>query len=203
MAQRVAESYLVISLSDRVLSVVTGGDTLASIAIGVAAERTLTYGGQTWRFRTPRGARRIARRVVDPVWVPPDWHYAETAWHYGLRLTWLRDGATPLSNGAQLLMREHVAGLLFPDGEFAELPIDEHIVFDGKLFIPPMGSLNRQVAGHLGRYALDLGQGYMIHGTTDAASIGKASTHGCIRVADDDMRWLYENVSVGTRVLIR
>jgi lipoprotein-anchoring transpeptidase ErfK/SrfK len=76
-------------------------------------------------------------------------------------------------------------------------------VFDGRLFIPPIGTRNRRLDGDLGRFALDLGQGYMIHGTMDEGSIGEASTHGCIRVGDDDMAWLFEVIPVGTRVLIR
>ena len=27
-------------------------------------------------------------------------------------------------------------------------------------------------------------------------------THGCVRLADDDIEWLYENVPVGTKVYI-
>lgn len=34
--------------------------------------------------------------------------------------------------------------------------------------------------------------------------IGKApSSHGCIRMRNDDARWLYHNVSIGTRVIVQ
>jgi lipoprotein-anchoring transpeptidase ErfK/SrfK len=108
-----------------------------------------------------------------------------------------------LRSGARLEIRNNSVGIVHPESVFAELPVDEHIVFEGRLFIPPLGTLNRRVEGNLGSYALDLGGGYLIHGTTNQASIGEASTHGCIRVRDDDLQWLFENVPLGTRILVR
>ena len=42
----------------------------------------------------------------------------------------------------------------------------------------------------------------MLHGTPDQNSIGLAATHGCVRLRDEDIEWLYENVPVGTKVYI-
>jgi len=56
--------------------------------------------------------------------------------------------------------------------------------------------------GELGHYRLALGDGYMLHGTPYKASIGSSVTHGCIRLHDEDIEWLYENVPVGTRVYL-
>ena len=70
------------------------------------------------------------------------------------------------------------------------------------MYIPPFVTQNRKVEGELGRYALDLGDGYLIHGTADPKSIGRAVTHGCIRLGDDDIEWLYRNVPRGTTVHI-
>mgnify|MGYP000044192438 CR=1 FL=1 len=44
---------------------------------------------------------------------------------------------------------------------------------------------------------------YGIHGTTRAGSIGRAASHGCIRMFNKDIRELYEMVPVGTQVIIR
>jgi lipoprotein-anchoring transpeptidase ErfK/SrfK len=93
--------------------------------------------------------------------------------------------------------------VLFPDNRLGELPLDEHIVFDGVLYIPPYGTRNRTVTKELGEFALDLGGGYLIHGTPDEESIGQQSTHGCIRMYAVDLAWLYEHVPVGTPVSIR
>ena len=89
------------------------------------------------------------------------------------------------------------------DTTFLPLPVSEHIIFDRTLFIPPFGTLNRQLRGELGAYALDLGDGYMMHGTADPSSIGSDRTHGCIRLADADLLWLFTYVPVGVPVIIR
>jgi len=194
---------LVVSTADRLLSLVDGSDTLFQTPVAVGTGHRLAHGSREWRFRTPRGERRVLRKITDPVWVPPDWHYAEAASDHGLRLDVLPPGGSGISQRRRLEIRDGVVGIRWPDGAFRPLPTDEHIVFDGRLFIPPIGTRNRRLEGDLGRFALDLGQGYMIHGTMDEASIGRASTHGCIRVGDDDMAWLFEVVLVGTVVVIR
>lgn len=68
--------------------------------------------------------------------------------------------------------------------------------------IPPPDSPKRLVKGHLGKYALTLGDGIMIHGTDDADSIGRYVSHGCIRVPNDMLETLWKNVPVGTPVVI-
>ncbi|WP_040208725.1 L,D-transpeptidase family protein [Neobacillus jeddahensis] len=45
-------------------------------------------------------------------------------------------------------------------------------------------------------------QGYGIHGTNDPSSIGKAVSHGCIRMYNRDVLQLAERVPNGTRVII-
>ncbi|MGA2808168.1 MAG: L,D-transpeptidase [Terracidiphilus sp.] len=42
--------------------------------------------------------------------------------------------------------------------------------------------------------------GYGIHGTNEPASIGKAASHGCIRMAKPDLEEFFELVAVGDRV---
>jgi lipoprotein-anchoring transpeptidase ErfK/SrfK len=46
-------------------------------------------------------------------------------------------------------------------------------------------------------------QGYGIHGTNDPSSIGKAVSHGCVRMHNRDVLQLAEKVPNGTRVIIR
>jgi lipoprotein-anchoring transpeptidase ErfK/SrfK len=43
-------------------------------------------------------------------------------------------------------------------------------------------------------------QGYGIHGTNEPKSIGKAASHGCIRMAQADLEEFYELVAVGDTV---
>ena len=204
LADGAQEFRVVVSLFERQIWVIDGTDTLLNAPAAVASGLTLDYQERSWTFRTPRGRRRVIRRVINPVWTPPDWHYAEVALDHGLKLAHLPSGSeVRLRSGARLTVRSRLV-LIIPAGStrFQALPVDEHIVFDSKLFIPPRGTLNRRISGELGRYAIDLGDGYLIHGTPHASSIGRAITHGCIRLADDDIEWLYENVREGTPVYV-
>ncbi len=54
----------------------------------------------------------------------------------------------------------------------------------------------------MGSYALDFGDGYYIHGTLYRRLLGENITHGCVRVADDDLAPIFEKAKVGTLVLI-
>jgi hypothetical protein len=45
-------------------------------------------------------------------------------------------------------------------------------------------------------------KGYGIHGTNVPKSIGKAASHGCIRMARPDIEELFSNTRVGDTVLI-
>lgn len=68
--------------------------------------------------------------------------------------------------------------------------------------IPPANAPDRYVRGKLGKYALSLGDGIMIHGTDDPKSIGRRVSHGCIRLPDGMMELLYREARIGTEVYI-
>lgn len=44
---------------------------------------------------------------------------------------------------------------------------------------------------------------YRIHGTNDAASVGGFETSGCFRMTNADVLEFYENVQIGTKVVVR
>lgn len=202
VANKASGFRLVVSLQDRHLWAIIGRDTVLSAPVAVAKGTKLDFGKQEWKFDTPRGVRTVLGKEADPIWQPPEWLYAETALEYGLKLGHIVPGhPIKLSDGRKLSMKNNVAGVI-EAGEFAELPTDEHIVFDNTLFVPPMGSKNRKVEGELGKYRLLLGDGYLLHGTPYKESIGLAATHGCVRMRDEDIEWLYEHVPVGTKVYI-
>lgn len=54
----------------------------------------------------------------------------------------------------------------------------------------------------LGAYGLYLGDGYIIHGTLFQTLLGLRITHGCIRLGDEDLEYVYHHVPVGARVLL-
>lgn len=202
-AARSRDLRVVVSIADRRLWALVGDDTLMSAPVAVGTEGTLAFEGRSWQFSTPRGVHRVVAKDTAPVWTPPDWHYVEVANRNGLQLRALRPGrAVPLEDGTRLVARGSEVGVLYPDSVFAALPTDEEIVFGDTLFVPPIGTVNRRIAGELGRFRLDLGGGYLLHGTPDEATIGAAVTHGCVRLRDEDVEWLYDHVPVGTRVYI-
>ena len=45
-------------------------------------------------------------------------------------------------------------------------------------------------------------KGYGIHGTNEPRSIGKAASHGCIRMRKDDLEELFDTVETGDQVEI-
>lgn len=195
--------HVAVSLEDRKVWVVVGQDTVLEAPVAIGTGQTLVFGEKSWTFDTPRGIRTIRGKDADPNWVPPDWHYAETAQEYGLKLGRLSlTTPTRISGGRKLMFRDGEAGVFHPDSGFAYLPLDEEIVFDSTLFIPPIGSKNRRVQGELGKYKLDTGGGVLLHGTPHQNSIGKAATHGCMRLRDEDIEWMYQFVPVGTKVYI-
>lgn len=195
---------VLVSLRERRVWVMRGGDTLRSAKAAVASGMTINFAGRSWTFRTPRGKHTVLRKTIDPVWTPPDWLYAETAMEHNLQLAHLKaDKPVSVDDDHFLVIRNNKAGLLDKKTRrFSPLPTDEHIVFNDTLYIPPTRTENRRVHGELGSFALDLGDGYLIHGTPDPKSIGKAVTHGCIRLGDMDINWLYVYVPTGTPVYI-
>lgn len=68
--------------------------------------------------------------------------------------------------------------------------------------IPPPGSPERYEYGVLGRYALAIGNGYLIHGTLYQRLLGMPVTHGCVRLGDDDLEAVYRTLPVGAPVFI-
>lgn len=53
----------------------------------------------------------------------------------------------------------------------------------------------------LGAYALYFGwPSYRIHGTNHEKAIGRRASSGCVRMYKDEIKWMYENVPVGTKV---
>lgn len=173
--------YLVVSIAERKVAYLKGNDTLFSAPVAVGSGKTLVLGGKTKRFQTPRGKMSITHKELDPVWVPPTWHYVEVARKRGLRLV-------DMSNAHP--------------GALAGFPEGREPIRGGTLYIPPWGSPQRKHKGVLGVAKLEMYDGYYFHGTDNEASVGTAASHGCIRMRRDDILWMYQNVPVGTLVYI-
>lgn len=67
---------------------------------------------------------------------------------------------------------------------------------------PPTDPNERFDANSLGDYGLYMGDGYIIHGTLFKTLLGRRVTHGCIRLGDEDLEFLYRNAPIGSRVYL-
>jgi lipoprotein-anchoring transpeptidase ErfK/SrfK len=87
-------------------------------------------------------------------------------------------------------------------------PTDNMIRTEPELYSQFAGGLTGGMHNPLGSRALYLYQGsrdtyYRIHGTMDPSSIGKATSAGCIRLFNQDIIDLFEQVPNGTQVTVR
>lgn len=79
---------------------------------------------------------------------------------------------------------------------------------DPDLYGPLAGGLQGGLDNPLGARALYLYRGgkdtrYRIHGTMDPASIGRATSAGCIRLFNQDVMDLFDEMEIGARVKVR
>jgi lipoprotein-anchoring transpeptidase ErfK/SrfK len=154
---------------------------------------TLVSGGQTMVFRTPIGRFRIQSKEENPMWVPPDWHFIEQARENGL-------GVVHLQRGERLGDLSVSGNDVVSNG--SPLPQGELIVRGGAIVIPPVGTHQRQFPDVLGTHRLNLGDGYALHGTQAVSQLGRSVSHGCVRLANEDIARLYEMANVGDEVVI-
>ncbi len=68
--------------------------------------------------------------------------------------------------------------------------------------IPPKDHYSRYEYGVLGDYAMSIGDGYLIHGTIYKRFLGMPVTHGCVRLADEDLKAIFNTLNIGSKVYI-
>lgn len=68
--------------------------------------------------------------------------------------------------------------------------------------VPPTGAPERFERGVLGKYALSLGDGYLVHGTPYQRLLGMPVTHGCVRLGDEDLEVVYRSLGIGSPVIL-
>lgn len=196
---------ILVSTEDRWLWYVSGTDTLMSVPVAVGMGKDFTFQGKRWHFATPRGRRKVLLKRPNPIWTVPEWHYYERSAQEGLKLVKMVPGRRyTLSDGTYLIVRGTQVGRVNQFGNFWAIDPGIEIIFDKTLFVPPVNSAQRRVPNALGPYKLDMGDGYLIHGTHiyNEDSIGEAVSHGCVRLRNEDVTKLYAMVPVGTPVYI-
>lgn len=194
---------VIVSLQERRLWVVIDEDTLLSAPAAVASGQTLSYQGYTKTFDMPRGVRVVRAKDADPIWTPPKWLYFEAAEELGLKVRDIPMQGLTMPDGRRLYVNEeNEIGVITDNGPERFIDKNLHLIFGDVLYVPPVGTENRKVNGTLGKYKLDLGDGFLFHGTPLKNSIGLAATHGCVRLRDEDIEWMYENIPIGTKVYV-
>ena len=213
---------IVVSTAENKLYVRRAGRTIFEAVCSTGKGTTLTDPtGRSMVFNTPTGKFRIVKKEENPLWVPPDWHFVEEARKKGKRLVRLEpgeqiDAATGAPAGGSegvysyagssrsqvLTVRHNTVVEIGPDGTERELPPGEIIEVGGAIVMPPHGTPQRKFDKVLGKYRLNLGGGYGIHGTMYPDQLGRSVTHGCVRLGDADIEQLFAMANVGDQVLI-
>jgi hypothetical protein len=194
---------IIVSRDALQLWLMRGDSVVFTGRVAVGRDTIFRYGSREWDFNTPTGTMRVRGKEESPLWVPPDWHYLEKAVERELEPVYLRRGQrVNLSDGTAIVLRGLEVGRLNQYGNWHAFTPGGEIIFDGKIFIPPIGSPQRRIPDVLGTHRLILGDGYLIHGTMEEDSIGEWASHGCIRMRNDEIERLYGMVSVGTPVVV-
>jgi lipoprotein-anchoring transpeptidase ErfK/SrfK len=197
------ELRIVVSREKRWLWLVRGDSTLFTAPVAVGRDTIFRYGDRSWDFNTPTGRLEVLDKEESPEWVPPDWHYLEIAVERGLEPVRLgRNQRVALSDDTWILVRDGEVGRVNRFGYWRAFTPGSVIVFDDKIFIPPIPSPQRRIPEILGTHRLILGDGYLIHGTPKVESIGEYASHGCVRMFNHDIEALYGMVERGVPVYI-
>jgi lipoprotein-anchoring transpeptidase ErfK/SrfK len=213
---------IIVSTAENKLYVRENGQTVYEALCSTGKGTTLAVDGKTLVFDTPIGKLRIKSKEENPKWVPPDWHYIEQARKNGMRVVRLGSSAIDADTGQPATKRDEgvwswlgggggssrtlrVKGNTVVEddgGSERELPPGQMIVAGDTIVIPPVGTPQRQFDKVLGRYRLNLGDGYAIHGTQETEKLGQSVSHGCVRLGDADIEHLYQISQVGDQVII-
>jgi hypothetical protein len=205
---RADQPYIVVSTGEHELWYKKGEEVLFHTQVATGSGKTLVReggGDSVWKFETPRGRLSVISKEEDPVWAPPDWHYVEQARKRGAGLVRLERGQSlTSSDGSVVTVSGNEVVKRSADGSQTTLSATDgrEILVDGKLVVPPLGTTQRRYEGVLGTRRLNLGNGYALHGTNQPDSIGRAVSHGCVRLRNADIEKLYDMVTVGTPVYI-
>jgi hypothetical protein len=197
------EARIVVSRDARWLWLMEGDSAVFSAPVAVGRDTIFRYGQREWDFNTPTGRMTVLGKEKTPEWVPPDWHYLEKAVERGLEPVYLRDGQrVALTDSTVIEVRRGEVGRINSYGNWRAFTPGGEIIFDGKIFIPPIGSPQRRIPEVLGTHRLILGDGYLIHGTPEEDSIGEWASHGCVRMLNRDVARLYDLVDTRTPVYV-
>src|SRR4051794_10585033 len=218
---------IIVSTTENRLYVRSNGQVIFQAVCSTGKGTTLAVDGKTIIFDTPIGKLHIVSKEENPLWVPPDWHYVEEARKNGMRVVHLnpgqsidaRTGQPPASAPSRgvwswfggssntvtnpvLKVRGDTVVEVEPDGSERELEAGKTIVAGDAVVIPPVNTKQRHYDKVLGKFRLEMGNGYGIHGTDEPDKLGQSVSHGCVRLGDADIEKLYQIANRGDTVII-
>ncbi len=217
---------ILVSTAENKLYVRRNGQTVFEAVCSTGKGTTLAVDGQTIVFDTPIGKLHIISKDENPQWVPPDWHYVEEARRNGMTVVRLNPGQSidsrtgqPTSNkpgegvwswlgGKQNAPANPVLRVKgdtiveVSGGVERELPPGKTIVAGNTIVVPPVATKQRHYDKVLGKFRLEMGNGYGIHGTDEPDKLGQSVSHGCVRLGDADIEKLYQIANAGDTVII-
>ncbi len=220
---RATGQTIIVSTTENRLYVRKDNATVFKAVCSTGRLEPLVDGSRIKIFRTPIGKFRVRSKDINPVWVPPDWHFVEEALKRKLKLVrlergqaldadtgkparmvgggvWAWVGASSGSRRVLTVKNETVVEI--HDGVERELPPGKFIRAGETLVVPPVGTPQRKQDKVLGAFRLNLGDGYALHGTQALDQLGRSVSHGCVRLGDADIAALYRMASVGDEVII-
>ncbi|HEY0304369.1 MAG TPA: L,D-transpeptidase, partial [Longimicrobiales bacterium] len=149
---------VLVSTGTRSLWVMQDSQAVFAAPIAVGRSKRLIWDGKEYDFTTPIGKRKVLAKGTMPIWIPPDWHYFEIASERGLIPVQLKKGSKiRLSDSTRIEVRGTEVGRVNQFGNFWPFTPGKEIIFDGKVFIPPMNSSQRRVPEVLGTHKLEMG----------------------------------------------
>lgn len=217
---------ILVSTAENKLYVRRNGQTVFEAICSTGKGTTLAVDGKTIVFDTPIGKLRIISKDANPQWVPPDWHYVEEARKNGMRVVRLNPGQTLDSRTGQPVTSTPDPGVWswlsgksstpsnpvlkvrgdtiveVNNGVERELEPGKTIVAGDAIVVPPVNTKQRHYDKVLGKFRLEMGNGYGIHGTDEPDKLGQSVSHGCVRLGDADIEKLYGIANVGDSVII-
>ena len=213
---------IIISTEENKVWLKQNGQTTFEATCSTGKGTTLAVDGKTLVFDTPIGKLHVLSKDENPLWVPPDWHYVEAARKNGMRVVHLNPGSAidartgqPASSQSEGVWswfgRSGSSDVLRVKGDTVvedvngterELPPGSMIIAGDAIVVPPINTKQRHFDKVLGKYRLELGDGYGIHGTDEPDKLGQSVSHGCVRLGDDDIARLYAMAKVGDTVII-
>ncbi|MFO7627558.1 MAG: L,D-transpeptidase [Candidatus Fermentibacteraceae bacterium] len=173
LAQTYPGYYLIIDATQNRFHLRRGNILVRSGFVGTGKGWTESSAGHSWDFSTPRGIRHVLYKTRNPYWYRPDWY-------------WQEQSLRPPAHGQEVTI---------PEG----LSWEEQISYFNDSLTSSERVWVRVVPGALGSYALDLGSGILLH---YGVGRGRNVSHGCIRLASDDLEAIFRTLEIGSPVLI-